>query len=56
MLRHFAIIKKYDSDELNDLVERSLAELGVVVLWICDYAEIPQQIGLIYGVRWGKVY
>jgi hypothetical protein len=54
--RHFAIIKEYDSGELKDLVEMSLAELGVNVLWINDYKQIPKKLEFIYGADWRKVY
>lgn len=56
VLRHFAILMKYDSNEINDLVESALAELGTNVLWISDYAEIPKQMEFIYGAAWQKVY
>jgi hypothetical protein len=56
LLRHFAVIKEYDSGELKDLVEISLAELGVNVLWISDYQDIPKKLELMYGADWRKVY
>lgn len=56
LLRHFAIIKKYDLDLVNDLVESSLAELGTHVLWVNDYSDIPTQLESLYGAGWGKVY
>jgi hypothetical protein len=56
VLRHFAIIKRYKSSELKNLVEKSLAELGTNIIWIDDYAEIPKGLGQIYGDKWEKVY
>ncbi len=58
-LRHFAILKRYDSQSLNLAVERSLEQLGTRVLWIADYAEIPGHLGMMYesaGNKWSTVY
>lgn len=58
-LRHFAILRRHESESLNLAVERSLAELGTRVLWIADYGEIPSHLGEMYesaGNEWSTVY
>jgi len=58
-LRHFAILKRHESDSVNIAVERSLEELGTRVLWITSFAEIPEQLGKMYesgGNSWSAVY
>jgi len=61
--RHFAILRRFDSDDIDTLVERSLGELGTNVLWIERhderYEEIPLRLGQLYeiaGGTWRSVY
>ena len=58
-LRHFAILKRPDSETLAGYVESSLRELGVRVLWVRGFDEIPQRLGALYeagGGSWEAVY
>lgn len=60
VIRHFAVIKKQKGkDGLNDLLAGSLQNLGVKVLWINDFDEIPDRFGEMYragGGDWESVY
>jgi SIR2-like domain len=59
-IRHYAIQKYTGSDSLSKMTETSLLRLGVRVLWINDFGEIPTRLGKMYesmpGVRWSDVY
>lgn len=56
-LRHFAILKKTDSKELDQLTDLSLRRLGTRALWINDFSEIPHWLAYTYGEdAWDKVY
>ena len=57
--RHFSIMRRFDSQRVNELVERSLNQLGVNVLWVAEYVEIPERLGGVYGAAghdWADVY
>jgi SIR2-like domain len=59
-IRHYAIQQHTGSDSLDKMTETSLLRLGVRVLWINDFDEIPGRIGNMYesipGARWSDVY
>ena len=51
-IRHFAVLlrKVY---ELDQLIEGSLKNLGVTVLWVESYEEIPERFKKMYGASGG---
>lgn len=58
-LRHFAILKRFQTEEVCDQVEESLTHLGTRVAWVEDYAEIPDRLAKIYsstGGDWQAVF
>jgi hypothetical protein len=56
-LRHFAILKRSGSAKIDELTDVSLRRLGTRVLWITDFAEVPQRIAYVYREEdWTKVY
>lgn len=58
-VRHFAIFKRFQSENLNWLTETSLLNLGTRVLWVEDFAEIPGRLGQVYestGNTWQTVF
>src|SRR5262245_8547160 len=58
-MRHYAIQKDTRSDSLNTITETSLLRLGVRVLWVNEFGEIPTRLGNMYestGARWRDVY
>jgi hypothetical protein len=57
--RHFAILKQDDSENINQVIEASLYELGTRVLWVKSHEEIPTRLGEVYSVtnhNWHLVY
>jgi hypothetical protein len=46
--RHFAILMRSGSRDMDDLLASSLLTLGTRVLWINAYTEIPERLGEIY--------
>jgi hypothetical protein len=56
-LRHFAILKRSVSAKIDELTAVSLKHLGTHVLWIDDFAEIPERLADVYGKEsWREVY
>jgi hypothetical protein len=55
-LRHFAMLKRPDDPELERLTDISLRRIGARALWIDDFEEIPEHLGLLYGSDWESVY
>jgi|GEM_PF-1207399 len=47
-IRHFAIFKRFNKESLNWITEKSLLNLGTRVLWVDDFAEIPERLGKMY--------
>lgn len=59
VVRHFAILERRDSEAVSDAKERTLATLGVRVLWVSSFREIPDRLGEMYesaGGDWSQVY
>ncbi len=57
-LRHFAVLKSH-SEILDPLVECSLGQLGVTVLWVKNFEEVPDQLADMYesaGMEWTLVH
>jgi len=59
-IRHYAILMHSGTDSLTKITEKSLLRLGVRVLWVNDFNEIPKRLGEMYeslrGARWSDVY
>src|SRR5262249_27102578 len=58
-IRHYAIQQYTGSDSLDKMTETSLLRLGVRVLWVKDFGEIPTRLGKMYGstgAQWSDVY
>ena len=58
-LRHFVILRKFESQTKMQLIERALHYLGSIVVWVDAYEDIPQLLGEIYtfgGNDWSTVY
>jgi SIR2-like domain len=59
-IRHYSIQKYTGSDSLNRMTETSLLRLGVRVLWVDDFNEIPGRLAMMYEskpeARWSDVY
>ena len=60
--RHFAILQKSTIPKLDEAMEETLGALGVQVLWIRDFSEIPSNLKKLYEFdpeqkgRWTAVY
>jgi hypothetical protein len=59
--RHYSIQQLGHSVRMNDMTEKSLRRLGVRVLWIEDFSEIPERLKKLYespkeGATWADVY
>ena len=60
--RHFAILQKSKIPKLNEAMEETLGALGVHVLWIKDFSEIPTYLKQLYESdpeqkgKWTAVY
>ncbi|MCJ7432541.1 MAG: SIR2 family protein, partial [Anaerolineales bacterium] len=60
--RHFAIMQKSNIPKLNEAMEDTLGALGVHVLWIKDFSEIPTYLKKLYESdpeqkgKWTAVY
>ena len=50
-LRHFAILRRSGTATLDKLTDISLRRLGTRVLWIDDFAEIPNRLAYVYGEK-----
>jgi len=58
-IRHYAVLKSPPSQEIAGLTEISLKRLGVNVLWLNDFAEMPDLLAKVYesaSGTWGDVY
>ena len=53
--RHFAVMLREDP-VFDGLIEDSLEPLGVNVLWIDAFSEIPQRFAEVYGPDWAQVF
>ena len=59
IIRHFAILPDWITPKINHLTEISLRDLGVNVIWISDFAEIPDHLKNLYnstGDQWDDVF
>jgi hypothetical protein len=57
-LRHFAVLRTH-SEVVDSLVECSLQQLGITVLWVNDFEEVPDQLAEMYesaGMEWSLVH
>jgi hypothetical protein len=57
-IRHYAVLKSPPSQEIAGLTEISLKRLGVNVLWLNDFAEMPDLLAKVYesaSGTWGDV-
>jgi hypothetical protein len=57
-LRHFAVMKR-EGEAVDEWVETSLLPLGVRVVWVDEFHEIPERIAEVYnavGVSWSDVF
>jgi len=57
-LRHFAVMKR-EGEAIDEWIETSLQPLGVRVVWVKEFEEIPERIAGVYnaaGVSWGDVF
>jgi hypothetical protein len=56
-LRHFAVLRRTRSKEVDALIDISLRRLGTRVLWITDFDELPDRLAYVYGEKaWRGVY
>ncbi len=59
LLRHFVIYERTQNAAIDRAIEDTLRPLGVNVLWIDSFDEIPQQLGELYsttGDQWADVF
>ena len=57
--RHFAVMETPTDSAAHDAIESALKALGVAVLWLSDYRDIPDRLGDVYkagGGNWHDVY
>ena len=57
--RHVAVLRKFPDPALNDAYELTLAPLGVIVVWLDSFEEIPSYLERVYsstGDNWSDVY
>lgn len=57
-LRHFAVMKR-EGEAIDEWIETSLQPLGVRVVWVDEFEDIPDRIAGVYnaaGASWGNVY
>jgi hypothetical protein len=56
-LRHYAILRNSNSQQVDKFVDLSLRRLGTRVLWIKDFDEIQHRLGQLYGEpAWSEVF
>src|SRR5437588_11846295 len=58
-LRHYAVMKRTKDPRVDQLTERSLGSLGVQVLWLDCFEQLPSRLGEVYGSGgecWDSVY
>ncbi len=53
--RHFAVMLR-EEPAVDSLIEISLEALGVNVLWIDAFSEIPERFAAVYGPGWEQVF
>ena len=53
-LRHFALLARMPTEELCRIAESSLRRLGVRVLWLDGYAELPARLRWLYEAAGGE--
>lgn len=56
--RHFAVLLRNESEDLDSAVTSSLRALGVSALWVSTFADIPDKIKRVYesgGLNWSSV-
>ncbi len=56
VVRHFAIFKRFNKEPLNWITEKTLFNLGTRVLWVDDFAEIPNRLGEMYESTGNSVW
>ncbi len=57
-MRHFAVMKR-EGDAIDEWIETSLQPLGVRVLWVDEFHEIPDRLATVYnaaGASWSDVF
>ncbi len=57
-LRHFALMKHGEIPSVDEAIQQSLLPLGTRVLWVDDFAEIPEELRAMYesaGDNWSDV-
>ena len=55
VIRHFSVQMRSDSGSLDDAIETSLEQIGVRVLWVNGFAELPGRLAALHtstGVDW----
>ena len=58
-IRHYAMLQKPGNETLAELTEKSLLRLGVMVLWLESFDEIPERLGGIYDgndFKWHDIF
>jgi len=58
-IRHYTIQKSTQDDGRDRIIETSLRRLGVLVLWVEDFASVPEKLQQLYestGSKWSDVY
>jgi hypothetical protein len=59
VIRHFALLARSQSKDIDDLTERGLARLGVAPIWMKDNSEVPSRLASLYKRGrddWNAVY
>jgi hypothetical protein len=56
-LRHFAVLRRTKSREVDALLDISLRRLGTRVLWLSEFDELPQRLAYVYDEKaWTAVF
>ncbi|HYP17075.1 MAG TPA: SIR2 family protein [Opitutus sp.] len=56
-LRHFAVLRRTGSLDVDALIDTSLRRLGTRVLWIDQFEDLPARLAYVYDAKaWSKVY
>lgn len=57
IVRHYAIMARSDSRFCDRITQEALKNLGVKVLWIDGFEQIPERLGSLYGPNnWQRVF
>jgi hypothetical protein len=59
VLRHFVVLRKFESEAKKQLIERALYYLGTSIIWVDEYEDLPELLGDVYtsgGNDWSTVY